>query len=135
MLPVAFSLRRAQLLAAAAGLAVVVGCVAGGCSIDTNGVFGSTERDAACEVLGDCNACATCAISEGGPCADAYAAAINNPESGAYTDCINGCGGTQDCRNGCADAYPNGAAAYETYAYCVNCEACLESCEGALQGC
>ncbi|MBI4702078.1 MAG: hypothetical protein HY744_13160 [Deltaproteobacteria bacterium] len=82
-----------------------------------------------------CSTGATCADCINAGCAtDACKAALqacsDNPECGAFLDCVDGCGGTASCWSECAKSHPNGVTTYRHAIVCVTCTkpACYDDC-------
>ena len=87
-----------------------------------------------CDGTGDCNTCATCAQTQGGPCSDDVDACANDPDCGAFIECINPCG-DQACFDQCVQEHPNGVQLYAMLFACVICDTCPGDCDGPGSGC
>lgn len=89
-----------------------------------SGEGGGAGGGATCPDLGD--PCTTC---EAAACADTYCDCYGNVACGALAACVENCGGTPECYQGCATEHPEGISHGALLTHCAG-TVCSDSCPG-----
>ena len=94
-------------------------------------VVSGTTSSSMCD-SGDCASCQDCSFN--GPCFLETQACTNNQDCIDLINCLGECF-DQACYDECSMQYAGGLDDYSNLVYCVFCDACYFSCDGASAGC
>ena len=98
-------------------------------------VSGSTSSGMTCD-LGSCDTCIDCSINT--TCSASYEACFSDMECLAFVQCVEDCQNQSNpdaCYQQCFEVYPTGAQLYQEAVFCIVCDSCFQSCDGAGAGC